>query len=639
MSLIEKYNSFQKPAVASIVRDFTENRAGRYLLVIPTGGGKTYTAVKSVCALFDEGVLNIDTDQILWLAHRNELLEQAKETFSSFIDDNPGTSVILEKHIQLLMVNTQEITDVLRKNDIKLVVIDEAHHAAASSYQPAFECSRVGILGLTATPSRHDGAPLDFEFESFSVGFPDLVKKGLILRPIIRKVDGGEYSISSLTGAKGRKELEALNNAKRNAQIISELEGNSDIYKKVIIFVGTIKHVKDLHAEIMNSELPSLYENIDCITGSQFSSLDARKEFIAKQKEFSRSIVINVAVLTEGYDDATVNTVVMAAPTKSKLYYMQAAGRAVRMNEDDPQKKAYIIEVEDTLPNIEYKIDNRWLFSDVSDALEPSVEDITYCDETEFETEIQSIYKKHEIDLDKFPPPPYNESDRLSLLLFNEYKEAKKYETLPLFMNKENRLRVRHTFNFISERMPKFHSRINSLQVFRMVGPRGVELNEESQKVVYGAMNNAFDMLIKPEEDRVSFVAEGAPWIKYISFRFEAKEDSLDLALLEFLNDVVNRSELLSRIVAREYEEGDVLIKLPLPLEGFIGKIVSSSDLVSIESILSNLRKLKEESNFDHYFDVYKIVEESNFPLELRYGNSLLLIVRDNIEYSIKLGV
>lgn len=73
-----------------------------------------------------------------------------------------------------------------------LVVIDEAHHAAPNTvrYGPLFARKNLGILGLTATPSRHDGEPLEFERRSFSIGFPDLVKLGIVLKPEVRKVQG-----------------------------------------------------------------------------------------------------------------------------------------------------------------------------------------------------------------------------------------------------------------------------------------------------------------------------------------------------------------------------------------------------------------------------------------------------------------
>ena len=53
-----RFDSFQEPAVANVVSDFTNKLRGRYLLVIPTGGGKTFTAVKAVNRLFERETLN-----------------------------------------------------------------------------------------------------------------------------------------------------------------------------------------------------------------------------------------------------------------------------------------------------------------------------------------------------------------------------------------------------------------------------------------------------------------------------------------------------------------------------------------------------------------------------------------------------
>ena len=73
-SYTERFDRFQKNAVDAIKSDFKENLNGRFLLVIPTGGGKTFTAVKSVNALFEDGTLNPKQDRVVWVAHRQELL-------------------------------------------------------------------------------------------------------------------------------------------------------------------------------------------------------------------------------------------------------------------------------------------------------------------------------------------------------------------------------------------------------------------------------------------------------------------------------------------------------------------------------------------------------------------------------------
>ena len=61
----QKYDEFQREAVGDICEDFSEKANGRYLLVIPTGGGKTITAVKSINSLFDKGVLDKNNDRVM----------------------------------------------------------------------------------------------------------------------------------------------------------------------------------------------------------------------------------------------------------------------------------------------------------------------------------------------------------------------------------------------------------------------------------------------------------------------------------------------------------------------------------------------------------------------------------------------
>jgi superfamily II DNA or RNA helicase len=231
-SLQERYDQFQSQAVSNIVADFTDRPVGRFLLVIPTGGGKTFTAVKSINRLFEQGVLNPAQDRVLWTAHRTELITQAVGTFDRFQDLYPQRPTFVD-NVDFRMIGDAQ-KHLASDSNVKLVVIDEAHHAASKNinYGPFFAKKSIGILGLTATPSRHDGEPLEFERESFSIGFPDLVKKGIVLKPEIRKVDGGSYTITSIDD---QESLEQLNNQERNTNIVEQLTKHSDEYKKVII--------------------------------------------------------------------------------------------------------------------------------------------------------------------------------------------------------------------------------------------------------------------------------------------------------------------------------------------------------------------------------------------------------------------
>jgi superfamily II DNA or RNA helicase len=637
MSLKEKYDSFQKPAVQAIVRDFTRQAAGRFLLVIPTGGGKTFTAVKSVCALFDSEELDVSEDKVLWVAHRTELLTQAKDTFKKFLSEN-SSLVDLDKNIVFSMVPGQKkLRERMAEKQIKLAVIDEAHHSAAASYQIIMSNPNIGVLGLTATPSRHDGEPLDFEHESYSVGFPDLIKKGLILKPHIRKIKSeSSYSIDSLDEGS----MEALNNSSRNASIANEIKNNLGDYRKIIVFVGTNNHAEALCAQLRQiEEISSCYESIDYIHSGRFSSSGERKTFIENQQSLERSIIVNVQMLTEGYDDSKINTVIMAAPSKSKLYYMQAVGRAIRMNEDDLLKKSYVVEIEERLPNIQYRIDNRWLFSDISDAIEPDVLDRIYANKQEFEERFVEMYEKHNVDKSVRTIPAYDEDQRYSLLIFREFKGEGKFSSLPLVMTRESRIKIRQMFNYISERISNYYDKgIHTSQVFISRAAKEAELSSVEQRIVYDAMKNAYETMGDKDHNISSFVKDGSPWVSFVSIRYEEKEQDIDAEIIDFLEEVINREELLRVIRAREYESSSVLLRVPLPLRGYVGMIVRDYECDLVDKMVSSLREIKCKDAYDHGADVARIIGEGNLPIQNKYINGLLLIAREEIKYFMRLG-
>src|SRR4051812_36400036 len=177
---MDPYEKFQPQAVAAIVRDFTAKPAGRFLLVIPTGGGKTFTAMRSIGALFTSGLLSRVTHRAVWVAHREELLDQARASLKRYNDRFPENQ--LQEGVDVVFSMVAKAKENIQNSKTKFVVFDEAHHGAAPTYYDAvFDQQLAGILGLTATPSRHDGKPLDFERESYSIGFPDLIKLNVLI--------------------------------------------------------------------------------------------------------------------------------------------------------------------------------------------------------------------------------------------------------------------------------------------------------------------------------------------------------------------------------------------------------------------------------------------------------------------------
>lgn len=630
----ERFDRFQEQAVSNILSDFTSKPSGRFLLVIPTGGGKTFTAVKAINRLFENGVLNPSQDKVLWTAHRTELITQANDTLKRFHDlypDRPN----FDNNVDVLMIGRTEEHLAINTN-VKLVIIDEAHHAALKNinYGPLFAHKHIGILGLTATPSRHDGEPLEFERESFSIGFPDLVKKGIVLKPEVRKVQGGSFDITNIVDD---AQLEQLNNEYRNNNIITELQEHAEEYKKVIIYVGTVSHVKSLYDQLLKSPLKNMYESISFITGEINSRNQERNQFIVQEKKYKRSIMVNVMVLSEGYDDPSINTVVMATPSQSKLYYMQAMGRAIRHDPNDPLKKAFCVEVEDALPNIRYRIDNRWLFSDVSDSLEPAVIDKEYGTAEEFAAALEAIYCNFNVPTDQRKIPPYNKDQRYTLLLFKRYLAPGKYVHFPVVITNNNRLQVSNIFNYLSERMDTFRKKgVVCDSVFRMTGSTAFELlsDESERRWVYEAMTHAAQT--KSGEILPEFISAGYSWITFVAFHY--RQPDIPEEILKFVAEMVNREDILNLIRFRNFEEGSYLIRLPLPLSSYMGRIVTVSEYTRLDLIVSQLKSLREEKGGqDHRSDVHGLLAKAIIPIELAHTDSLVLIARTDEPYSMQL--
>jgi superfamily II DNA or RNA helicase len=626
-SYANKFDEFQSEAVNDITREFEEKPDGRFLLVVPTGGGKTITAVKSVNALYDRKILDETDDRVMWVAHRDYLCSQAKDSFSTFEKWYPERNSY-KNSVDFLM--RDEAPEFLSDNPgVKLIVIDEAHHAAAKSYLPLFEKSDLGILGLTATPTRHDGKPLDFEYEAYSIGFPDLIERGVVLRPTIRRIDTGlEYDdIHGFT----KEDLDKLDDSARNQKIIDAIDANLDDYDKVVIYVGSVGHAKHLAKAIEQSDLKDHYESISYITGDGNSRGLPRKDFLAIEKSWKRSIIVNVDVLTEGYDDPTVNTIVMARPTRSKLVYMQAMGRSIRHDPDNAAKRSFVLEVVDGLPNIRYRIDNRWLYAEISDALEPAVEDRTYSNIEVLNETLSDIYDAFDVDEDdrETVVQDTDERNRYSLLLFKVYMGENKTRHIPLLINKHNRVKVSNFYNYLSARIPYYvKNKVNSSEIMRPLDTSFSEVlqNPKKQHLILEAMENSLHEGVEKKALR--------DWITFISFRHRKSEDALSDEIKQFLGDMINEEQIHEELLTRSYEAESKLVRFPLPLGQFIGRLFSAPEFEEIQSIIGQIENVKKKLlDQDHRGACTTILNDSKLPVEHSLANSLLLIVREETDY------
>jgi len=627
MHWAQRYDEFQREAVQNIVDDYKAKPNGRYLLSVPTGGGKTITAVKSINALFDQGVYDAGKHRVLWVAHRDYLINQASDGFSNYEEWYPEENSYRECVVTKMLGDAVETLE--KDKNIALVIIDEAHHAAAKSYLPLFEPPHVGVLGLTATPSRHDGKPLEFERESYSIGFPDLVDRGVILRPDVHRFDTG-ITFEGVTDVDAQ--LDQFDSMQRNQKVIDAILKKREEYKKVVIYVGTVKHVESLFSQMKKSELSDHYESISYIVGGDRNNNRSlpRDEFLAKERAIKRSIIVNVDVLTEGYDDPSVNTIVMARPTKSKLVYMQAMGRGIRHDPDDPLKKAFVVELEDDLPNIRYRINNRWLYADVSDALEPNVIDRKFSSAVTFRERLMEIYDQFNVDESLREYPEFQERDRFALLLFKVYKGPEDSRHIPILMSNDNRLKVTAFFNFLSERVPYLvKERINTDAAFGKVQYSEIPVlcDKSNRARVFEAMQNSVDF------DAVK--TDLRPWITYVSLTHRKETDQLSADVKMFLADMVNAEQIEAQIISSDFPEGTCLARFPLPLGSFIGKVIFDAEVTSLEKCLAQLREMQASlCEEDHRQAVDAMINQQQLPLEYGLVKTLPTIVREQIQFT-----
>ena len=395
-----------------------------------------------------------------------------------------------------------------------------------------------------------------------------------------------------------------------------------------------------------DSSLTNHYDSIDYIHGGGWSGGGDREDFIKKVKAYNRSIVINFDILTEGYDDPKVNTVVMARPSQSKLVYMQAVGRAIRVNPEDPNKTAYIVEVVDDLPNIRYRINNRWLFSEISDTLEPAVEDKFFGSAGEFAESLQKIYSDYNIDEEHQIFPEWDKSYRYAILLFRslariEDSGEKIYCHFPILIDNETRSDVSNWFNFLSERMEKNRAAnqgqgINAEAAMRMSRFQDIKLlgDDARRQLVYEAMEAASEVACSNHEPGQPV---RDPWITFIALRY--RENEIAQEIQNCIADMVNREQIENQIKDKSYVAGAKIVKFPLPLSSYIGQIITPSEFDKLDLIVTQLRELKTaEGDRDHRNSVRYLLDRSILPLDMIYRESLPIIVREDTQYHLTIN-
>ncbi len=283
--------------------------------------------------------------QVLVLAHREELLAQAKDKLERALDT--GTVVAIERGAEraprdakvlvcsIRSLHEKRLGRVLEGRDFGLVIYDECHHAAAEDnlrvlrQLGAFDPQWTGtLLGFTATTERGDGKGLDEVFERivYARSLPEMIGDGFLapLRGFRVSTAADLRGLSSKGMDFDEEELaEAVDIEERNALVarsIQELARD----RRTIAFCVTVNHARNLCRALNVLGVPA-----GLVHGAMPADVRARAldDFRAERTQ----VLTNVAVLTEGFDDPGVSCVAMARPTRSEGLYAQCVGRGTRL--------------------------------------------------------------------------------------------------------------------------------------------------------------------------------------------------------------------------------------------------------------------------------------------------------------------
>lgn len=360
----------------------------RTLLVLPTGGGKTLTAVHWLLKNA------VDKEKkILWLAHRHLLLEQAAEAFAcnAYTDNMVNHTVFnyriisgmhdkpihIKKTDNIIIASKDSIVRSLNRlnewisGEEIYLVIDEAHHAVAKSYKKIIQyvadhTKSMKLLGLTATPFRtsddEQGALKQIFTDDivYKTDLDTLIKKGILATPVFDEYKT-DIQVTEHLGINALKNIENLDiipediaediagSKERNSIIVNKYFENYEKYGPTIVFALNINHAIALNA-LFNEKgkkygIKSEYiisSVRDAITGITLSN-EENEEKIEKYRNGEIQVLINVNILTEGTDLPKTHTVFLTRPTVSTTLMTQMVGRALRGLKAGGTKEAYVV--------------------------------------------------------------------------------------------------------------------------------------------------------------------------------------------------------------------------------------------------------------------------------------------------------
>lgn len=353
-----KLRDYQQQAVQNVIKYFQKTREPA-VIVLPTGAGKSLVIAE---------LARIAQGRVLVLAHVKELVEQNYEKYTSYGLEAGIFSASLGKKDHSQKAIFGSVQSIARAGDdffhnFSLVVIDECHRVAeegSTQYQEVIQKLKernpnLCILGLTATPYRL-GLGWIYEFSNageiksdkkrffkqcvYELPLSYMIKNKYLTTPVKVDIPVTSYDFSDLKTKNGTYSSAEIEEILRNQNRLTPLiiKNIIDITEKfdrkgVMIFSGTVKH-----AEEIMTYLPA--NDARVVLGD--TEIRDREAIINDFKERKFKYLVNVSVLTTGFDAPHVDVIAILRPTESNSLYQQIVGRGLRLSAG--KKDCYVLD-------------------------------------------------------------------------------------------------------------------------------------------------------------------------------------------------------------------------------------------------------------------------------------------------------
>lgn len=599
---------YQDTAVTRCLEAFGRRPNGRIGLILPTGAGKTRTALRIVLAMLDRS-----TDAkspVYWVTHRRNLREQAHRELQKLIAEghehlSAERLTELANHIKFVMVG--DLSPLLESAAIKptLIVVDEAHHAAAPSYGPVFANPWAApVLLLTATPNRTDALPIGIDEIAFTITYRELAERRAVLTPkfLDLPVDNFDWS------------PEAIDDL---ADFI--VDRTAAEFTKVLVLAPRVDRVEEFYralADRLPLDHPLQQEDLGFVHGTGNSLGIGNEDFLARFSNKPRAILISAQLLLEGFDDPAINTVVLTYPSSSVIRLMQAAGRCVRYAPD--KLAAYVVQARND--SLAYHFDQRWLYQEIVDFLRPRLKDMEYGSLAELRSAATDVLQAHNVD------------PAVSARLLTRIESIAPGETCRLFLYGLPYFGPAENFEADAKwsatvETPEVSNPLRAL--FNGFCALGADLSDPSD---YLLRDGAAHGLVKDTSPGSLWVAmtglltagyfakrevhgptpidssgsrpyraNGATtWLKYVTFTYRP---AVPAALAEFLSDCHNAEQVASLYLERVTEHA-AAVKVPLPLGGCEAFLLDHAAKQELDGATSTLRTKLADAKPEDQFGV-----------------------------------